>query len=374
MSILLSESGHVLFAAPGVALLTGAVAPTGVIGATPFVQAPTIPAISSAQQSNPTLNATYTGSNPVLILVGVKQGLANGPDPQALTVTEGGNPLTLRGSTNPGQVLGNAPSWYAYYVQNPAGTGITASITGTLNPTDAMTIIPIEVPNATGIGVIVPGGDTSSPATSGSLPFSTTQDRSLAVAVFGARGVNTGANQFSQGAGWDEEVDSETGAANLDDFSFQVQSKEIDTQSGDISTSNWTEAGRWGGLLVEVLGTPGESLPQANPDTANAVTGGPAITVNVFANDTGGNLSFQGAPSIGSGGGTIDTFLSNGDITFTPPAADGVTVINYTAQNGAGSSPSTLTITSSSTPSNVVQFPSGAVLEWPSGADVEFPS
>jgi len=333
------------------------VMPPLILGATPSIVGAPTPIVDSTQQSNPTLNAAYTSSNPVLILVGVKQGLANGPDPQTLVVTESGNVLTQRGATDPGQVRGNVPSWYAYYVQAPGGTGIVATISGTANPTDAMTIIPIELQDATGLGTITPITDDSAPATTGAVGGTTTQDRSRAVAIFGVRGSNTPVNFFAPAGAWTESFESETGAADFDDFSFQLQALAIETQGSDTATATWTEPGRWSGLFIEVLGTPGDSLPVANDDSIDITTGGMQDSFNVLMDDSGGGLALDAVTHV-SGPDIVDGFVAAGDVTYTPPAVAGVSVYIIDISNSVGPAQSTLTITTTTEDGN--DFPSFA--------------
>ena len=312
----------------------------------------------------------------LLALVTLKKGVTNVGDLLGMAPTYGGQPIPEAASSS-AEGFGAGPTTRIFRLPNaPTGDNQFSLTPACAQPIDSATIVLVSLINDKGLGATGSVIESQPPdiAVSSTFDITSTQDASL---LIGKYGVRRAAQTITQGAGYSVvQTGDSDGVSNFTDHSYLVQSREVPTVATLPFNASWSTSENFSGAGIEILGTPGggtaEAPPTATADTTNAVTGGPAITFNVLANDTGNGLTLTAA-FITSGGGSIDPPAPGGDITFTPPAADGVTVIEYTVSNDGGSAISTLTVTTSSTPSNVVEFPSGAAVSFPSGASVEFP-
>lgn len=142
------------------------------------------------------------------------------------------------------------------------------------------------------------------------------------------RQIMTGSNAATSGGMVVEQRTFETGAA--------------DTHTLTSGTSNYRST-----ITVQFQGqgAGSQTAPTAVDDTANAVTSGPTISVDVLANDSGdGTLTLQ-SPTIVSGGGSVA--ISGNQVMFTPPSSAGTTEIDYTVASLFGSDVGRLTVTTS---------------------------
>jgi len=312
----------------------------------------------------------------LLALVTLKKGVTNIGDLLGMAPTYGGQPVLEIVSSSPNG-FGAAPTTRIFRLSGaPTGANPFSLTPACAQPIDSATIVLVSLVNDFGVGDFDSRISEQPPQAVSSATFdlTSTQDASLFLGKFGVRQAG---QAIVRGAGHTVvQTGNSGGPSAFTDHSYLVQSRDVPTVATLPFSASWPTVENFSAAAVEILGSPGggglPSPPTASPDAANAVAGGPAIMLNVLTNDAGTGLLLTDA-FITSGGGSIDGFTPAGDITFTPPLADGSTTIEYTVTNAGGSALGTLTITTTGA-TNVVSFPSGPTVQFPSGADVEFPS
>ncbi|MGI9492889.1 MAG: hypothetical protein ACR2QF_10875 [Geminicoccaceae bacterium] len=301
---------------------------------------------SGAQETDPVDVIAHT--NPggtdaaVLVVVMAKTLTQTSPIALAIQVDYGATTdITEIGqSTTTG--IGTSPTIRAFVLQSPPGGSQNVTVTMTCtDDIDARSVIIYDLVDVIDFGG-TPGSvvDNSSPQSEGSFNLTTEQANSLVMAWFGHRGAPS---TFTPGGGLTEVDQDDTGGiSETSDISWIAMRKDAPMAGANNIAASWSNAGRFQGLGIEILGTPGTVPPTAIDDVGEVQAGSGATLFDVLANDLGSSLSISSA-AIDTGGGSVA--IVDNKIEFTAPVSADTTTIDYTAQNAQGTDDGVLTVT-----------------------------
>jgi len=315
-------------------------------GVVPSIVAQSTPFLSNTPQDDPVdpLNHTSAGGPDPAVLIAVQSKLLStvGKIDHDITVDYGiVQDVPLIGESLPvNQGVGTSPVIRFYLLLNPP-SDLQPILVGqnSADNVGARYIQVFDLINVKGVGAVARDDDQSSPKATGSFDIESTQENSLIFGQFGHRGTPS---IFNAGGGLDLVNQGNTGGTSeTADISYITQSRELPTVANIPFAADWSNPGRWQGLAVELLGSPGLIAPVAVPLTAEAETDGPVIQIPVTVDPD----HVVSGVAVVSGGGVATAVGQN--VEFVPPSVDDVSVVTYTLTNDAGSSSSTITITTS---------------------------